>query len=89
MNFILLKWIYSIFICLKIGFRKESVHIEIAITFLEILKKNLNLKYFNKQVQTFIVPQNISTNLAWHRTFCKAKTRRRRFFCITRLPYIC
>lgn len=42
MNFILLKWI-----CLKIGFRKESVHIEIAITnYFGNLKKNPELKIF-------------------------------------------
>lgn len=65
MNFIQLKWISSIFICLKTGFRKESIHNEIAMSnFLsEILKKNLNLKYFNKQVQTFIVPHNISLQI--------------------------
>lgn len=47
MNFILLKWICSIFICLKIGFRKESVHIEIAINnYFGNLKKKPELKIF-------------------------------------------
>lgn len=48
MNFIQLKWISSIFICLKTGFRKESIHNEIAISnfFFGNLKKKPELKIF-------------------------------------------